>query len=54
MEFIQIFRAFSQNNFPKKPILLRDMKSLKNRKDTSEKPQKQQEIIDILHLYPER
>ena len=30
------------------------MSSFKNRKDTSEKPQKQKEIIDILNLYPER
>lgn len=50
--YLELF--LKKNNFPKGPILLRDMKSFKNRKDTSEKPQKQKEIIDILNVYPER
>lgn len=39
------------NNFPKGPILLRDFGSFMNRKDKSEKPQKQKEIINILKTY---
>lgn len=50
--YLELF--LKKNNFPKGPILLRDMTSFKNRKDTSEKPQKQKEIIDILNLYPEK
>ncbi len=41
----------NNNNFPKGPILLRDFGSFMNRKDTSEKPQKQKEIINILKTY---
>lgn len=40
-----------KNNFPKGPILLRDFGSFLNRKDKSEKPQKQKEIINILKTY---
>lgn len=39
------------NNFPKGPILLRDFGNFLNRKDTSEKPQKHHEIINILKTY---
>lgn len=42
-----------KNNFPKGPILLRDFGNFLNRKDKSEKPQKQHEIINILKTYPE-
>ncbi|CDF78020.1 conserved hypothetical protein (DUF2183) [Formosa agariphila KMM 3901] len=41
------------NNFPKGPILLRSMNSIFKRKKTSEKPEKQKEIINILKMYPE-
>jgi phosphatidate phosphatase APP1 len=41
----------NNNNFPKGPILLRDFGSFLNRKDKSEKPQKQHEIINILKTY---
>ena len=41
----------NNNNFPKGPILLRDFGSFLNRKDRSEKPQKQKEIINILNTY---
>jgi phosphatidate phosphatase APP1 len=41
----------NKNNFPRGPILLRDLGSFMNRKDKSEKPQKQHEIINILNTY---
>ncbi len=50
--YLELF--LQKNNFPNGPILLRDLTSFKNRKDTAEKPQKQKEIIDILNLYPEK
>lgn len=40
-----------KNNFPKGPILLRDFGNFLNRKKSSEKPQKQKEIINILKTY---
>lgn len=42
-----------KNNFPKGPILLRSFGKFLKRKDTSEKPQKQKEIYNILKTYPE-
>ncbi len=42
-----------KNNFPKGPILLRSFSNFRNRKDESEKPQKQREILNILKTYPE-
>lgn len=42
-----------KNNFPKGPILLRDFGNFLNRKDRSEKPQKQHEILNILKTYPQ-
>lgn len=42
----------SHNNFPKGPILLRDMQDMLGKKEEGEKPQKQKEIIDILNAYP--
>ncbi len=41
----------NNNNFPKGPILLRDFGVFMNRKNTSEKPQKQKEILNILKTY---
>ena len=41
------------NDFPKGPILLRSMNTIFKRKKASEKPQKQNEIINILKMYPE-
>ncbi len=41
------------NNFPKGPILLRNLSSFKNRNRVTEKPQKQKEILNILKTYPE-
>lgn len=43
----------SKNNFPKGPIILRNLSSLLNRKKEKDKPQKQREIINILKTYPE-
>ncbi|PVW17145.1 App1 family protein [Marixanthomonas spongiae] len=40
------------NNFPKGPILLRSFPTPFRRKEKEEKPQKQQEILDILETYP--
>ncbi len=40
------------NDFPKGPILLRDMKSVFGKKAQDEKPQKQKEIVNILKTYP--
>lgn len=42
-----------KNDFPKGPILLREFSSFLNRKDRSEKPQKQHEINNILKTYPD-
>ena len=42
-----------KNNFPKGPILLREFGKFLGRKDRSEKPQKQHEIINILKTYAE-
>ncbi|WP_066223869.1 App1 family protein [Formosa haliotis] len=41
------------NNFPKGPILLRSMNTIFRKKSSSEKPEKQKEIINILKMYPE-
>lgn len=41
------------NNFPKGPILLRNLSSFKSRNRVTEKPQKQKEILNILKTYPE-
>lgn len=46
--YLELF--LQANNFPKGPILLRDMASFKNRK--AEKPHKQHEILNILKTYP--
>jgi len=43
----------NKNNFPKGPILLRDFANPFARKYKPEKPQKQQEIINILKTYPQ-
>lgn len=40
------------NKFPKGPILLRTFKSLLKRRRSDEKPQKQNEILNILKTYP--
>ncbi len=42
-----------QNNFPKGPILLRSFKSILRRRAEGEKPQKQNEILNILKTYPD-
>jgi len=41
-----------KNNFPKGPILLRELGNFWTRKNTSEKPQKQKEILNILKTFP--
>ncbi|OAB75995.1 App1 family protein [Cochleicola gelatinilyticus] len=41
-----------EQTFPKGPVLLRDFPKPFSKKDSSEKPQKQKEIIDILTTYP--
>jgi len=43
---------FEMNHFPKGPILLRTFKSLLKRRRSEEKPQKQNEILNILKTYP--
>ena len=43
----------NRNNFPKGPILLRDFVNPFAKKNRSEKPQKQKEIINILKTYPQ-
>lgn len=43
----------TKNNFPKGPILLRNFKSLLQRRRSKEKPEKQKEILNILKTYPE-
>jgi phosphatidate phosphatase APP1 len=40
-----------KNNFPKGPILLREFGNFLNRKNISEKPQKQKENLNILKTY---
>jgi len=46
--YLELF--LQTNNFPKGPILLRDMASFTNRK--AKKPHKQHEILNILRTYP--
>jgi phosphatidate phosphatase APP1 len=41
-----------KNNFPKGPILLRNFKSILQRRKSREKPHKQKEILNILKMYP--
>lgn len=41
-----------QNRFPKGPILLRSFKDIFQKKSKSDKPQKQNEILNILKTYP--
>ncbi|MCW9037159.1 MULTISPECIES: phosphatase domain-containing protein [Altibacter] len=48
--YLELF--LKANNFPKGPVLLRNLPSPFARKDLSEKPQKQREILDILATYP--
>lgn len=48
-QYLEFF--LKRNNFPKGPILLREFGSFLNRKDKSEKPQKQKEILNILKTY---
>ncbi|EDM43569.1 hypothetical protein SCB49_08263 [unidentified eubacterium SCB49] len=43
----------TKNNFPKGPILLRNLPNPFRRKEGGEKPQKQNEIISLLEMYPE-
>lgn len=50
-QYLEFF--LKNNNFPKGPILLRNFGSFLNRKDKSEKPQKQKEILNILKTYPD-
>jgi phosphatidate phosphatase APP1 len=50
--YLELF--LQKNNFPKGPILLRDLGNLLGKKDLAEKPQKQKEIINILKTYPEK
>ena len=50
--YLELF--LRKNNFPKGPILLRDLSKLRGKKKEDEKPQKQKEIIDILNLYPDK
>ena len=50
--YLELF--LQKNNFPKGPILLRDLSNLFGKKDTLEKPQKQNEIINILKTYPKK
>lgn len=49
--YLELF--LQKNNFPKGPILLRDLSNFR-RRDKDEKPQKQKEIIEILSMYPNR
>ncbi|RMA57625.1 App1 family protein [Ulvibacter antarcticus] len=48
--YLELF--LKANDFPKGPILLRDFPKPFSKKDPSEKPQKQKEIIDLLNTYP--
>jgi phosphatidate phosphatase APP1 len=43
----------TKNNFPKGPILLRNLPNPFKKKGIEEKPQKQKEIIDLLKMYPD-
>jgi len=48
--YLKLF--LKQNNFPKGPILLRNLGSFLKRKSENEKPQKQKEILNLLKAYP--
>jgi phosphatidate phosphatase APP1 len=48
--YLELF--LRQNNFPKGPILLRNLSNLLKRKTQDEKPQKQKEILNLLKTYP--
>ncbi|NNE77039.1 MAG: App1 family protein, partial [Pricia sp.] len=49
--YLELF--LQKNNFPKGPILLRNLPKFRKRKDDEEeKPQKQKEILNILKTYP--
>lgn len=50
--YLELF--LSKNDFPKGPVLLRNMGKFMGKKELSEKPQKQKEIINILKTYPEK
>lgn len=43
----------NRNNFPKGPILLRNLPNPFRSKEEDEKPQKQKEIVNLLEMYPE-
>lgn len=49
--YLELF--LKQNNFPKGPILLRSLSDFLRKKPQDEKPQKQQEILNILKTYPD-
>jgi phosphatidate phosphatase APP1 len=49
--YLELF--LRQNNFPKGPILLRNLGNFIRKKPQGEKPQKQKEILNLLKTYPE-
>ncbi len=49
--YLEVF--LKANNFPKGPVLLRNLPMPFRKKQPDEKPQKQREILDILETYPE-
>jgi len=48
--YLELF--LKQNNFPKGPILLRSVSEALKKKQEGEKPQKQNEILNLLKTYP--
>ncbi|MDO1502528.1 DUF2183 domain-containing protein [Winogradskyella maritima] len=48
--YLELF--LKQNDFPKGPILLRSFKTMFKKRQEGEKPQKQNEIINLLETYP--
>ncbi|HET8886909.1 MAG TPA: phosphatase domain-containing protein [Salinimicrobium sp.] len=49
-QYLKLF--LDSNNFPKGPILLRNIKTPFDRTEKAEKPHKQKEILNILKTYP--
>lgn len=49
--YLELF--LQKNRFPKGPILLRNLPKPFQKKDDSEKPQKQKEIYNLLEIYPD-
>jgi phosphatidate phosphatase APP1 len=48
--YLELF--LRQHNFPKGPILLRNLSNLLRRQPQNQKPQKEREIINLLKTYP--